>query len=107
MKKLFFLAVIGLLLAFICHLAEAQDYKQAKNTEEACQLYKHIEPDWEAEVDADVPAEKGGKGFAVLAKKNGWETADEYYPYLGDPRAIKCGQMRQSMSIFPNVIRYY
>ena len=41
--------------------------------------------------DPDVPAEKGGKGFAEFAEKNGWQTNMDVTQY-GSPNAKKGGK---------------
>ena len=57
----------------------------------------------DAGADPSVPAEQGGKGFTG----EGWETSTDY-DLIGDPRAIKGGQIRPAaLSDFPSTLRYY
>jgi microcin C transport system substrate-binding protein len=60
-------------------------------------------PDADAGADASVPAEQGGRGF----KGEGWETSTDY-DLIGDPRAVKGGELKYSnMTDFPSTLRYY
>jgi microcin C transport system substrate-binding protein len=60
-------------------------------------------PNPDAGADASVPAEQGGKGF----KGEGWETNTDF-DLIGDPRAIKGGELKYSfLHDFPSTLRYY
>src|SRR5262245_31109700 len=55
-------------------------------------------PDADAGADPSVSAEQGGKGF----KGEGWETSTDY-DLIGDPRAVKGGELKYSnMTDFPS-----
>ncbi len=54
----------------------------------------------DAGADPGVPAEQGGKGFMG----EGWET-NTSFDLIGDPRAVKGGLLRTSMSDFPGTLR--
>jgi microcin C transport system substrate-binding protein len=58
-------------------------------------------PNADAGADPAVPAEQGGKGFAG----DGWET-NTGFDLLGDPRAVKGGLYRESITSFPATLRY-
>jgi microcin C transport system substrate-binding protein len=57
-------------------------------------------PDADAGADPSVPAEQGGKGFTG----KGWETNTDF-DLIGDPRALKGGQFRDSLPDFPGTLR--
>src|SRR2546426_5417152 len=57
-------------------------------------------PDKDAGADAAVPAEQGGKGFTG----EGWET-NANFDFIGDPRAVKGGVLRDHMISFPGTLR--
>ena len=57
-------------------------------------------PDADAGADPAVPAEQGGKGFTG----KGWETNTDF-DFIGDPRAIKGGLLRDSIPDFPGTLR--
>ena len=57
-------------------------------------------PDKDAGADAAVPAEQGGKGFTG----EGWET-NASFDFIGDPRAVKGGVLRDHMISFPGTLR--
>ena len=59
-------------------------------------------PNADAGADPAVSAEQGGKGFTG----QGWETNTDF-DFIGDPRAIKGGTLRQAMMTdFPSTLRY-
>jgi len=57
-------------------------------------------PDKDAGADPSVPAEQGGKGFTG----EGWETSTDF-DFIGDPRAVKGGTLRDHMVNFPGTLR--
>ena len=57
-------------------------------------------PDADAGADPSVPAEQGGKGFTG----EGWETNTDF-DFIGDPRAIKGGVLRDHLIDFPGTLR--
>jgi len=57
-------------------------------------------PDADAGADSSVSAEEGGKGFTG----EGWETNTDF-DFIGDPRAVKGGLLREAMSDFPGTLR--
>lgn len=57
-------------------------------------------PDADAGADPSVPAEQGGKGFTGA----GWETNTDF-DFIGDPRAIKGGLLRDHLRDFPGTLR--
>ncbi|MCZ6769702.1 MAG: extracellular solute-binding protein [Acidobacteria bacterium] len=57
-------------------------------------------PDADAGADPAVSAEQGGKGFTG----EGWETNTEF-DFIGDPRAVKGGLLRETISDFPGNLR--
>jgi microcin C transport system substrate-binding protein len=57
-------------------------------------------PDADAGADPAVSAEQGGKGFSG----KGWETNTDF-DFIGDPRAIKGGVLRDWMLDFPGTLR--
>ncbi len=57
-------------------------------------------PDADAGADPAVSAEQGGKGFAG----KGWETNTDF-DFIGDPRAIKGGVLRDQIPDFPGTLR--
>ena len=57
-------------------------------------------PDADAGADPDVPAEEGGRGFTG----EGWET-NEDHDFVGDPRAVKGGTLREYILDFPGTLR--
>src|SRR5688572_16524667 len=60
-------------------------------------------PNADAGADPSVPAEQGGKGF----KGEGWETSTDF-DFIGDPRAVKGGTLRQAtLTDFPSTLRYH
>ena len=54
----------------------------------------------DAGADPSVPAEQGGKGFTG----QGWQT-NTNFDLIGDPRAVKGGVLRQSISEYPGTLR--
>jgi microcin C transport system substrate-binding protein len=58
-------------------------------------------PNMDAGADPAVSAEQGGKGFSG----EGWET-NTGFDLLGDPRAVKGGLYRESITSFPATLRY-
>lgn len=50
--------------------------------------------------DPSVPAELGGAGFTG----EGWETNLDF-DFIGDPRALKGGMLREAISAFPGTLR--
>ncbi len=54
----------------------------------------------DAGADPSVPAEQGGKGFTG----QGWQT-NTNFDLIGDPRAVKGGVLRQSISDYPGTLR--
>ena len=57
-------------------------------------------PDADAGADPSVPAEQGGKGFTGA----GWETNTDF-DFIGDPRALKGGLLRDHLRDFPGTLR--
>jgi microcin C transport system substrate-binding protein len=57
-------------------------------------------PDADAGADPAVPAEQGGKGFTG----KGWETNTDF-DFIGDPRALKGGVLRDWALSFPGTLR--
>ncbi len=57
-------------------------------------------PDADAGADPAVPAEQGGKGFTG----EGWETNTDF-DFVGDPRAVKGGALRDHLIDFPGTLR--
>src|SRR5258705_13109265 len=57
-------------------------------------------PDKDGGADPAVPAEQGGKGFTG----EGWET-NANFDFIGDPRAVKGGVLRDHMISFPGTLR--
>jgi microcin C transport system substrate-binding protein len=57
-------------------------------------------PSPDAGADPAVPAEQGGKGFTGA----GWQTNTDF-DLIGDPRAVKGGVYRESISDFPGNLR--
>ena len=57
-------------------------------------------PDADAGADPSVPAEQGGKGFTGV----GWETNTDF-DFIGDPRALKGGLLRDHLRDFPGTLR--
>ena len=57
-------------------------------------------PNADAGADPSVPAEQGGRGFTG----EGWQTNTEY-ELIGDPRAVKGGQIREYQGDFPTTLR--
>ena len=57
-------------------------------------------PDADAGADPSVSAEEGGKGFTG----EGWETNTDF-DFIGDPRAVKGGLLRQAIPSFPGTLR--
>ncbi len=57
-------------------------------------------PDADAGADPSVSAEEGGKGFTG----EGWKTNTDF-DFIGDPRAVKGGLLREAMSDFPGTLR--
>lgn len=57
-------------------------------------------PDADAGADPAVPAEQGGKGFTG----EGWETNTDF-DFIGDPRALKGGVLRDHLVDFPGTLR--
>ena len=57
-------------------------------------------PDADAGADPSVSAEEGGKGFTG----EGWETNTDF-DFIGDPRAVKGGLLREGMPNFPGTLR--
>jgi microcin C transport system substrate-binding protein len=57
-------------------------------------------PDADAGADPAVTAEQGGKGFTG----KGWETNDDF-DFIGDPRAVKGGVIRDEVPDFPGTLR--
>lgn len=59
-------------------------------------------PDADAGADPAVPAEQGGKGFTG----EGWET-NTTFDFIGDPKAVKGGTVRNAVTDFPTTLRYW
>ena len=59
-----------------------------------------IFPDADAGADPSVSAEEGGKGFTG----EGWETNTDF-DFIGDPRAVKGGLLREVIFDFPGTLR--
>ena len=57
-------------------------------------------PDADSGADLFVSAEEGGKGFTG----EGWET-NTTFDFIGDPRAVRGGLLRESMTSFPGTLR--
>src|SRR5262245_9888079 len=57
-------------------------------------------PDADAGADPSVSADQGGKGFTG----QGWET-NTSFDLIGDPRAVKGGLLRDTISDFPGTLR--
>ena len=57
-------------------------------------------PDADTGADPSVPAEQGGKGFTG----KGWET-NTGFDFIGDPRALKGGLLRDNLRDFPGTLR--
>src|SRR5437868_14603653 len=57
-------------------------------------------PNADAGADPSVPAEQGGKGF----DGKGWETNTDF-DFIGDPRALKGGMLRDNVVDFPGTLR--
>ena len=57
-------------------------------------------PDADAGADPAVSAEQGGRGFTG----EGWETNTEF-DFIGDPRAVKGGLLREPIGSFPGTMR--
>ena len=57
-------------------------------------------PDADEGADSSVPAEQGGKGFTG----KGWETNTDF-DFIGDPRAVKGGLLRDHLTDFPGTLR--
>ena len=57
-------------------------------------------PDADSGADPSVSAEEGGRGFTG----EGWETNTEF-DFIGDPRAVKGGLLRETISDFPGNLR--
>ena len=57
-------------------------------------------PDADAGADPSVSAQEGGKGFTG----EGWETNTEF-DFIGDPRAVKGGLLREAIPSFPGTLR--
>ncbi len=57
-------------------------------------------PDADAGADPSLSAEQGGKGFTG----EGWETNTEF-DFIGDPRAVKGGLLREAIGDFPGTLR--
>jgi microcin C transport system substrate-binding protein len=57
-------------------------------------------PDAGAGADPSVSAEQGGKGFTG----KGWETNTDF-DFIGDPRAVKGGTLRDHLADFPGTLR--
>ncbi|MCZ6876926.1 MAG: extracellular solute-binding protein [Acidobacteria bacterium] len=57
-------------------------------------------PDADAGADPAVSAEQGGRGFTG----EGWETNTEF-DFIGDPRAVKGGLLREAILDFPGTLR--
>ena len=57
-------------------------------------------PDADAGADPSVSAEQGGKGFTGT----GWETSTDF-DFIGDPRAVKGGLLRDEIPDFPGTLR--
>jgi microcin C transport system substrate-binding protein len=57
-------------------------------------------PNADSGADASVPAEQGGKGFTG----EGWQTNKDF-DFVGDPRAVKGGVLRDWMLSFPGTLR--
>ena len=59
-------------------------------------------PDADSGADPTVSAEDGGRGFTG----EGWETNTEF-DLIGDPRAVKGGNIREDSTDFPGTLRVY
>ena len=57
-------------------------------------------PDADEGADPNVSAEEGGRGFMG----EGWQT-NEDYDFVGDPRAIRGGRLREYVRDFPGTLR--
>ena len=57
-------------------------------------------PNADAGADPSVPAEQGGRGFTG----EGWETNTDF-DLIGDPRAVKGGDLREYQPDFPSTLR--
>jgi len=57
-------------------------------------------PDADSGADLFVSAEEGGKGFTG----EGWETNTDF-DFIGDPRAVKGGLLREAIPSFPGTLR--
>jgi len=57
-------------------------------------------PDADEGADPSVSAEEGGKGFTG----EGWETNTDF-DFIGDPRAVKGGLLREAIPSFPGTLR--
>ena len=57
-------------------------------------------PDADSGADPAVSAEQGGRGFTG----EGWETNTEF-DFIGDPRAVKGGLLREAILDFPGTLR--
>jgi len=57
-------------------------------------------PDADAGADPFVSPEQGGKGFTG----EGWETNTDF-DFIGDPRAVKGGLLREAIPSFPGTLR--
>ena len=57
-------------------------------------------PDADTGADPSISAEQGGRGFTG----EGWETNTEF-DFIGDPRAVKGGLLREGIFSFPGTLR--
>ena len=57
-------------------------------------------PDADEGANPNVSAEEGGRGFTG----EGWQT-NEDYDFVGDPRAIRGGRLREYIRDFPGTLR--
>lgn len=61
-------------------------------------------PEEDKGADPAVPAEKGGAGFGKIAAAQGWTTNIDF-DLIGDPRAVKGGELITDMGDYPSNFR--
>jgi len=107
LRQLCFVLTLTLILAAGCSRSTPDKRSESVSTPTArttpVSMNKEdypVFPDADAGADPAVPAEQGGKGF----KGEGWET-NTTFDFIGDPRALKGGVLRDHVPDFPGTLR--
>ncbi len=100
--KYFLFPAISLLLSAFLISCGGKDSKQTKTSSVNTQPVSVKKFDTSPGADPSVSAEMGGNGFTG----EGWTTSTNYN-FLGDPKAVKGGQIIWSIPDFPATLRNY